>query len=92
MLERALAMGVPAMTTPGFFELVIIGLILFVLLGMMGLLVIAGVKLVGGPRRDRSREEEEARLIQEMHQGFLRMEDRIDTLETLLHEREKGGR
>ncbi len=29
------------------------------------------------------------RMIQEMYQGFMRMEERIDTLETILMERDK---
>ncbi len=35
---------------------------------------------------------EEARLIQEMHQGLVRMEQRVEALETLLLEREQGAR
>ena len=32
---------------------------------------------------------EETRMIQEMHQGFIRMEERIEALETILIGREK---
>lgn len=49
------------------------------------------VKLVGrGGVRNASAEE--ARLIQEMHQGLVRMEQRVEALETLLLEREQGAR
>lgn len=49
------------------------------------------VKLVGRGSV-RSASAEEARLIQEMHQGLVRMEQRVETLETLLLEREQGAR
>lgn len=32
---------------------------------------------------------DETRMIQEMHRGFLRMDERIDALETILLERDK---
>lgn len=39
---------------------------------------------------DRSTDtEEDTRMIQEMHHGFMRMEERIDALETILMERDK---
>lgn len=49
------------------------------------------VKLVGW-RDNRNTGDEEARLIQEIHQGLTKMEQRVETLETLLLEREPGGR
>ncbi len=49
------------------------------------------VKLVGrGVSRNSG--EEEARLIQEIHLGLTKMEQRVEALETLLLGREQGGR
>jgi phage shock protein B len=79
------------MLSIGLLELVIIGLIALILLWVVGFLMFAIVKVMGSPKQDSNKEEEEARLIQEIYQGFLRMEDRIETLETILVEREKGA-
>lgn len=60
---------------------------------LAGLMIICWtiVKLIGrSPTRDSSAEE--ARIIQEIHQGLMRMEQRVEALETLLLEREPGGR
>ena len=35
---------------------------------------------------------EETRLIQELHHGLLKMEERVDTLETLLAERDEDSK
>ncbi|EPR32905.1 hypothetical protein dsat_0346 [Alkalidesulfovibrio alkalitolerans DSM 16529] len=40
-------------------------------------------------RTGKSSRDEEARLAQELHQGMERLEKRVDSLETLLMEREK---
>ena len=47
------------------------------------------VKLVGGGSKERETSEEESRLIQEIYHGLGRMESRVETLETLLLDREK---
>ena len=47
-------------------------------------LVVRGVR--GGRGRDRGRESQETRLIQETYEGLARMERRIDNLETILLE------
>jgi len=54
---------------------------------------VAVVKVLKGPQRGKSTaDDEEARVIQEVHQGLTRMEERIEALETILLERgeEKG--
>jgi len=66
-------------------------ILVLILLGVLG----AGIlKSVRG--RDQARggqmEAEEAKLIQELHQGLARMEERIEALETILLEREKEAR
>ena len=49
------------------------------------------VKLVGAGAA-RSVNVDEARLLQEIHRGLSRMEERVEALETLLFNQEKGGR
>ena len=52
------------------------------------LLVVHAIK---GGKRKRGKgfsDEDEARLIQELHRGLTRLEDRVESLETLLVERE----
>ena len=41
---------------------------------------------------DRKKQAEEARMIQEIYQGLSRMEERVETLETILLDREKEDR
>lgn len=38
------------------------------------------------------RQEEEAKLIQELYQGLARMEERVDALETILFDRKRKDR
>jgi phage shock protein B len=62
---------------------------------LVGLAIIAWaiVRLITGGRGERSGNAEESKMIQELYQGLSRMERRVETLETLLLEREgKGGR
>jgi len=58
---------------------------------VLGIAIIAGTILMGMRMRQgglsaKSRKEqaEEARLIQELYQGFLNMEKRVESLETIL--------
>ncbi len=45
------------------------------------------------PRASRAQSDEEARIIQEVYQGLIRMEERVEALETLLQEpRQRSGR
>ncbi|MBI2423590.1 MAG: hypothetical protein HYV27_12235 [Candidatus Hydrogenedentes bacterium] len=48
------------------------------------------VSLVHGGSRRHSSNEEESRMIQELHQGMNKMEQRVESLETLVLERERG--
>ena len=60
---------------------------------LIGLAIICWtiVKLAGtGTARTSS--VEEARMIQEMHRGLLRMEERVESLETLLFDQDTGVR
>lgn len=49
------------------------------------------VKLAGAGTA-RTSSAEEAQMIQEMHRGLLRMEERVESLETLLFDQDTGGR
>ncbi|MCB2226828.1 MAG: envelope stress response membrane protein PspB [Desulfarculaceae bacterium] len=59
-------------------------------LGILGGVFVAIVRLIKGPKgKETARaDQDEARLIQELHQGLTRMESRIDALETILAERQ----
>ena len=63
----------------------------FVVVG--GVFLIWALKITRGGR-DAQAGEEETRIIQEIHQGLVRMEERVEALETILlaaeREREKG--
>ena len=62
------------------------------LLAGLGIICWMVVKLLG-PRTSRTQSDEEARIIQEIYQGLIRMEERVEALETLLQEpRPRNGR
>jgi phage shock protein B len=46
----------------------------------------------GFSRTDQKKQAEEAKMIQEIYQGMSRMEERVETLETILLDREKEDR
>ena len=59
---------------------------------LIGLAIICWtiVKLAGsGSARNSSADE--ARIIQEIHRGLVRMEERVEALETLLFDKDTGG-
>lgn len=68
--------------------------IMFVGLLIVALLTLLGIKLFksGGGVRQTEEGQAEARMIQEMYQGMSRMEQRIETLETLLLDKESENR
>jgi phage shock protein B len=64
---------------------------------VLGLAVIGGTFLMairlfkgGVSRRQQRTEAEEARMIQEIYKGLSRMEERVETLETILLDHGKG--
>ena len=62
------------------------------LVAVTGAILIKVLRIVTGTparRRGRSLQAEEAKVMQELHQGLLRMESRIEALETLLFERNR---
>jgi len=58
---------------------------------VIGLTIVISIKLLrgGSSRKDQA---EDSKLIQEIYQGLSRMEQRVETLETILLDREPGGR
>ena len=63
----------------------------FVLIPLVvGATVVISIKLLkgGASRKDQA---EDAKIIQEIYQGLSRIEERVEALETILLDREKGG-
>ena len=61
------------------------------LLAIAGTFAIKALKIVKGitPEQNQQLQAEETRLIQEMHRGLAKIEERVETLETLLLERRR---
>ena len=65
-------------------------IVLIVALIAGAIIMIARLAFGGGLSRDAQRlQAEEARMVQEIHRGLAKMEERIEALETLLLERER---
>jgi phage shock protein B len=58
---------------------------------VVGGTIIMSIKLLkgGASRKDQT---EDSKIIQEIYQGLSRMEERVEALETILLDREKGDR
>ncbi|UCG12069.1 MAG: phage-shock protein [Deltaproteobacteria bacterium] len=72
----------------------IVALVFFapiIALAVIGATVLIAARIIKGegPRRDKPQQTEEARTIQEVHQGLSRMEERVEALETILLDRAK---
>jgi phage shock protein B len=58
----------------------------------LGVLIIIGIKVWRGPKSSSGMANaDEARMIQEIYHGLARMEQRVETLETLLLDQHKKG-
>ncbi len=59
-------------------------------LGILGGVAVAIVRLIKGPQGKQAAQadEDEARVIQDLHKGLARMESRINALETILLEKQ----
>jgi phage shock protein B len=66
--------------------LLIFGLPIIIVVGIVYLLA---VRMSGGRARGAEMNEEETRMIQEIHQGLMRMEERIEALETIMMEQDR---
>lgn len=74
-----------------FDPVAIVGIVAGAFVLTVGIIAASLVVLVSGRRRNLL-SDDESRLMQELHQGMLKMERRVETLETLLLERETKGR
>ena len=72
-------------------SIVVEGALVLVLAGIAAIIVALAVKLFRGTG-DRVSQTEDARIIQEIYQGLSRLEQRIESLETILAERRREER
>ena len=63
-------------------------------LSIIGGTIIFAIKIIrgGGPGRGGKSEREDTMMIQELYQGLSRMEERVDSLETILLQKERPKR
>ncbi|MBX7259117.1 MAG: phage-shock protein [Candidatus Hydrogenedentes bacterium] len=63
------------------------------LVAVTGGILIAVLKIIkgGGSQRNLRETSDETQLIQDIYHGLLKMEERVEALETLLLDREKKG-
>jgi len=62
------------------------------ILSVVGWIFLEALKILrGDPRARHKHNGQDARIIQELHRGLARMEERIEALETLLLERHGKG-
>ena len=68
----------------------LISILCFVIvLPVICIIVISVIKMMTGGRKNKQRDEEEARLIHDIHQGLHKMEERVNSLETLIIQKER---
>jgi phage shock protein B len=62
-------------------------------LAVIGATVLMGIKILKGgvSRKEQQNEAQEARMIQEIHKGLSRMESRIEALETIVLDHQRGA-
>ncbi len=76
-----------------FIVVIVFGSIVLAL-AVIGSTILMGLKILKGgvsPKGQKS-QSDEARIIQEIYQGLARMEERVESLETILLERERSGK
>ena len=63
-------------------------------LAIVGGTILMAIKIIKGgiSKKDRQELTEETRMVQEIFQGLSRLEERVESLETLLLDREKKDR
>jgi phage shock protein B len=63
-------------------------------LAIVGSTILMAIKIIKGgvSPKERGRQAEEARMIQEIYRGLSRMEERVEALETIILERERKDR
>ncbi len=63
------------------------------LVAVVGGILLAALKILKGDSRRKSNgtDAEEARMMQDIYHGLLKMEERVESLETLLMDRQRKG-
>jgi len=63
-------------------------------LSVIGGTILMGIRIIKGgiSRKGPGREAEEVRLLQDLYQGLLKMEKRVEALETILLDQERKDR
>jgi len=76
----------------GFLAIIIVFIVIALPLIIIAGTILFGLKIIkgGSSPKDRKAQVDETRIIQEIYQGLSRMEERVEALETILIEREKG--
>jgi len=74
-----------------FVVMIVFGSIVLVL-AIIASTILMGLKILKGgvSQKDRKNQSDEARIIQEIYQGLAKMEERVESLETILLERERA--
>ena len=88
--EREIGSGIPRIAAQALYyslRFVVPGAILLV----VGMICWTVVALLRGGKRSHSLDEDESKLMQELYHGLTKMEQRVESLETLLLDREKRG-
>jgi phage shock protein B len=71
-------------------ELILISSLVGLLL--LGTFFLVAIKMIqGGRKQKRAKLADEARMIQEIYQGMRKMEQRVESLETILFDRDGDG-
>ncbi|MBN2418324.1 MAG: hypothetical protein JXL81_02985, partial [Deltaproteobacteria bacterium] len=73
-----------------FIVMIVFGSIVLAL-AVIGSTILIGLKILKGgvSQKGQKSQSDEARIIQEIYQGLTRMEERVESLETILLERER---
>lgn len=74
-----------------FFPIAVLGMVLLFLVVICSTVLI-GIKIIKGGASKKGQKEhtDEARMIQEIYQGLARMEERVESLETILLAKERS--
>jgi len=68
--------------------IVVEGALVLVLAGLAAIVIALAIKIFKGTG-NRDHHAQDARMIQETYQGLSRLEERIEALETILHDRKR---
>jgi len=69
-------------------HIVVEGALVLVLAGLAAIVIALAIKIFRGAG-NRNHHAQDARMIQETYQGLSRLEERIEALETILHDRKR---